>query len=59
MTDPKDPELRGARGDGAEHFDDRAAFYLQNRELIASWAGLSYDATQAAGSVAADPKAGT
>lgn len=49
MTDFQEPELRGARGDGAEHFDDRAAFYLQNRALIEAWAGLRYDASQAAG----------
>jgi hypothetical protein len=41
------PEIRQPRGDGADLFDDRVLFYLQNRDVIDEWAGLRREATAA------------
>ncbi len=49
MTPDHEATIRAPVGDGAELFDDRALFYLQNRALIEKWAGLRFDASQAAG----------
>lgn len=49
MSGTDDPVIPQPVGDGGELFDDRALFYLHNRELIERWGGLRYDAVQAAG----------
>ncbi len=49
MTEHDQASIRPAIGDGADLFDDRALFYLQNRDLIEKWAGLHLDASLAAG----------